>query len=45
MKAGYAPEAAIWYAADHWVIQEGAPKQREGLVSLAGLCVVSLAGP
>jgi len=30
MKTGYPPEAAIWYAADHGVIQEGAPKRREG---------------
>jgi len=30
MKTGYPPEAAIWYAADHGVIQEGAPEQREG---------------
>ncbi len=30
MKTGYPPEAAIWWAADHGVIQEGAPKQREG---------------
>jgi len=30
MKTGYPPEAAILYVADHGVIQERSPKQREG---------------